>query len=263
PDVASDPTSFAGHLVRTVARYVQHAMPKDSKRVQEMVQQSTPMVGETRRRRRFSGAVGWLSARLELATELESLAAPRPRPSREIIDQAIAVLQLISDHGLRPVLVFDDTDKWFGAGIDDTDRLLEGFFTRVIRLIAEELAATAVLAVHTGYLDHPAYGKAAGFIESTIRVPRLPDATALNRLLLHRTKGLQVLSAEALEAVFAYYDEVPTSDLRQRVLLIVHTALSHACDDESEQIDVQHIELAIAEYGTSPTGRRWSWRRRR
>lgn len=257
PEVAGDPVLFSGHLVRTIARHVEHAMPRDAGEAQQAVERSTPTVGERTVRHRFGGAIGWLRAKVQLAKELESVNEAHPRSSAEIFDQAKRMLRLIEQYELRPVLVFDDTDKWFGTTVEDPDRYLEGFFGRVVRLIAEELGVAAVLAVHHAYLEHSAYAKAAGFVETTIRVPRLPNAESLGRLLERRASGRKVFEPDALERLFAYYHQGSESDLRQRVLLIVHTALAQACDEEASRVNRSHIELAIAEYG-EPVGR---WRR--
>lgn len=257
PQVVSDPVRFAAHLVRTVARYVEHAMPGAAEAAKDAMNNADPVGPSQLRRRKIGGAIGWLSNRLELASELEQVTAPQARGTAEILDQARQVLALITARDLEPVLVFDDTDKWFGAGTDDADALIAGFFGPVVRLLAEDLGVTSVLAVHNEYLRHPGYARAAGFIESTVRVPRLPTADALGKLLRHRTAGQRVLEAEALAGLFAYYNQGQVSDLRRRVLLIVHTALSHACDDGADRIGVRHLELAVAEYGESTS---W-WRR--
>ena len=36
-------------------------------------------------------------------------------------------------------------------------------------------------------------------------------------------------------------------DMRRRVLLTTHTALVIACDDDADQIQTRHIEVAITE----------------
>lgn len=256
PEVARDPVEFAGHVVRTVARYVQHAHPRDASRTKELIDHSTPVAGAEHRFRRIGGGIGWLEAKVELAVELGTVTQPLPRPSSEVLDQARAILDLISAHDLMPVLVFDDTDKWFGAAFPNVDDLIDGFFGRVVRLLAEELAAPTVLAVHNSYLHHPAYQPTAGFIETTIRVPRIPDAAALAKLLSHRAgehgigPDVPLLDDDALATLFRHYLRGGTSDIRRRVLFVVHTALALAWDEGAETIDLGHLELAIAE--TSP-----------
>jgi hypothetical protein len=256
PEVAKDPVEFAGHVVRTVARYVEHAHPKDASRTKEMVDHSTPIAGAEHRFRRIGGGIGWLDAKVELAVELGTVTQPLPRPSSEVLDQARAILDLIGAHDLLPVLVFDDTDKWFGPAFPNVGDLIDGFFGRVVRLLAEELAAPTVLAVHNSYLQHPAYQPTAGFIETTVRIPRVPDVAGLGRLLAHRAQvhgiddDVRLLDDDALAALFEHYVRGGTSDIRRRVLFVVHTALARAWDEGAETINLGHLELAIAE--TSP-----------
>jgi hypothetical protein len=253
PEIARDPVEFAGHVVRTVARYVEHAHPRDASRTKEMVDLSTATAGPEHRFRRIGGGIGWLEAKVELAVELGTVTQPLPRPSSEVLDQARAILDLIGAHDLLPVLVFDDTDKWFGAAFPHVDDLIDGFFGRVVRLLAEELAAPTVLAVHNSYLRHPAYQPTEGFIETTIRIPRIPDLASLAKLLSHRAgehgiaPEVRLMEDDALAALYAHYTRVGTSDIRRRVLFVVHTALALAWDEGAETIDLGHIELAIAE----------------
>lgn len=259
PEVARDPVEFAGHLIRTVARYVQLAHPTEASAARALVERSGGTTDQQRRGRRFGGSIGWLAARLELATELQSVTSGLPRPSSEVFDHARAILDLIVAHGLQPILVFDDTDKWFGAAFDNTDELLDGFFGRIVRLLSEELSAPSVLAVHRGYLSHPAYQQALGFVETTIRIPAVPDAGALGEILAlraaeHGVRHGDILTGDALDLLFEHYHAGATSDLRRRVLFVAHTALAHACDDSADLIDSRHMELALFE--CSPEGSR-------
>lgn len=259
PEVARDPVEFAGHLIRTVARYVQLAHPAEASAARALVERSGGTTPHHHRGRRISGSIGWLAARLELASELQSVTKGLPRPSSEVFDHARSILDLISAHGLQPVLVFDDTDKWFGAAFDNTDELLDGFFGRIVRLLSEELSAPAVLAVHRGYLTHPAYQQALGFVETAIRIPRVPDADGLADILAqraaeHGVRHGHLMTGEALDMLFRHYHSGTTSDLRRRVLFVAHTALAHACDHSADLIDSRHMELALFE--CSPEGSR-------
>src|SRR5690606_32904542 len=149
-------------------------------------------------------------------------------------------------------LVFDDTDKWFGSAFPERDDMLEGFFGRIVRVLAEHLSAPCVLAVHSGYLDHPAYLQARGFIETSVAVPHLPDIKALRSVLTHRMLEHAVdpdgvLEDDALRALFAHYAGGRTSDIRRRVMFVAHTALAHACDAGASRIELGHLELALSE----------------
>lgn len=258
PAVATSPVAFAGHLVRTVARYVAHAHPAAAEEARERARRTTRQVHEPRRERtgRLSLAPSWMGLRLELATELRTVSerAALDRPGQEIIEEARAILETVEAHGLRPVVVLDDTDKWLQVpGLPDPGAHLAGFFSQVPRLLAEQLAVPAVLAVHEHYLGRPGYRASEGFLESTLRVPPLPDRDALQQVLTHRARGWvgepfeQLVTEPALDALMAHYESGPSRDLRRRVLFVAHTALARACDEGADLIAYRHVELAISE----------------
>lgn len=255
-EVAVDPVAFAGHLVRSVARTVEHAHPRSAGRARAHAAATAPPTSH-RRRRRFSIAPEWMGTRAELAIELEAVVSAPARPGAQVLEQARSVLALIAAHDLQPVLVLDDTDKWLQAPwMPDAAEVRAGFFGRVVRLLGEELSVAAVVAVHTSYLADPAYRAAGGFLETTIEVPALPSAAALGAVLARRAELAgeprlgRVIEPDAVEAVHAHYRRGRSPDLRRRVLFVVHTALAHACDAGASRIEASHVDLAIAE--TSP-----------
>lgn len=260
PAVATDPVAFAGHLVRTVARYVEQAHPGDRGRLEALVEPKRP-----RRLTKVSVTPHWLGASVELAAELASVTsqpAPARHPAQEVIETARAVLDLIAHHGLRPVLVLDDTDTWLSGMVGArASELRAGFFGRITRLLAEELAHAAVLAVHHNYLRTPEYPRASGFLDTTIRLPAVPDVEGLARILGHRIEqsapgvaATDVVSAEALERLMAHYTKRGRGrDIRRRILYVAHTALARACDDEADAVGARHVELAIAECAPEET----------
>lgn len=260
--VATDPVAFAAHLVRTVARYVAQAHPGEQGRVDRIVRRGQA----PRRISRVSITPQWMGASVELTAELASATAEAParRPGQEVIEQARQILDLIAYHGLRPVLVLDDTDTWLsGLAGEQAAELRAGFFGRIARLLAEELAHSAVLAVHQNYLRTPEYARAAGFLDTTIRLPAVPDAAALGRLLAHRVEQLTevpsidaVITEGARERLMAHYRRGRGRDIRRRILYVTHTALARACDDAAAEIALRHVELAIAECAPEEAPRR-------
>jgi len=250
--VAVDPVAFAGHLVQTVARYVRHAHPAEQGRVDRIVGSRTP-----RRLSKVSITPQWLGASVELTAELDSASADGParRSGQEIIEQARQILDIIAAHGLRPVLVLDDTDTWLsGMAGAEAAQIRAGFFGRITRLLAEELAHAAVLAVHENYLRTAEYSRSDGFIDTTIRLPAAPDATAIGGILGHRVGEHvrrftidQVIAPDALETLQTHYRRGRGRDIRRRVLYVAHTALARACDDAAETIQAVHIDVAISE----------------
>jgi hypothetical protein len=254
--VATSPVAFAAHLVRTVARYIAYAQPADEDDARRILRRTSPTLPSARRRpTKVSIAPSWMGVRLELAAELDSATAPpAPRTGQEVIEQARRILELISARQLLPVLVFDDTDKWLQVSAPaDSVRLVDGFFGRVVRLLAEELPAAAVIAVHNQYVTQPGYRSAAGFIESSIHVPSVPDVGGLGRILSQRVADLtdrpleDLITSSALRLLMRHYLRGRSGDLRRRVMYVAHTALARACDDASPEITERHMRLAISE----------------
>lgn len=255
-DVATSPVAFSAHLVRTVARYIAYAQPADEDDARRILREATPTVRSVRRRpTKVSVAPSWMGVRLELAAELDSATSPPTRRSgQEVIDQARRILELISARDLLPVLVFDDTDKWLQVSAPaDSARLVDGFFGRVVRLMAEELPAAAVIAVHDQYITQPGYRSAEGFIESSVHVPPVPDVAGLGRILSQRISDItdqplgDLLTPVALRLLMRHYLRGRTGDLRRRVMYVAHTALARACDDAAPAITERHMRLAISE----------------
>jgi ABC-type hemin transport system ATPase subunit len=181
PEIAQDPAEFAGHLVRLVGQWVAHAMPKKARRGRQIATSAARTS-----RQRFSIAPEWLTAKVELADELQQASAQTPLSSGQRIDQARQLLDLIRGEGLQPVLVLDDTDKWLNTAWQPDAATVRAAFGRVIRVLAEELSTSAVLAVHPAYLGDDEYQAAAVFLDTTIHVPAIPTAEAVGQILGRR-----------------------------------------------------------------------------
>jgi ABC-type hemin transport system ATPase subunit len=256
PQIAQDPAEFAGHLVRLVGQWVASAMPKQARRGRGITT-SGGSSGRTSKQR-FSIAPGWLSAKLELAYELQQASAETPLSSGQRMDQARQLLDLIRAEGLQPVLVLDDTDKWLNTTWQpDAATVRAAFFGRVIRVLAEDLSTAAVLAVHPTYLDDDEYQAAAVFLDATIHVPPIPGTGAVGQILGRRA-GLalnlpdersalrQAIAPDAVAELFEHYAR-HKPDMRKHILLTAHAALAIACDDDADQIHTRHIDVAITE----------------
>lgn len=255
PEIAQDPAEFAAHLVRLVGQWVVDAMPKQAGRGRQI---TTPRRHGGTRMQRFSIAPGWLSAKVELAYELRQVSGQTPLSSSQRMDQARQLLDLIRADDLQPVLVLDDTDKWLNTTWQpDAATVRSAFFGRVIRVLAEDLSTAPVVAVHPTYLADAEYQSAAGFLDTTIHVPAIPSPTAVGQILGRRA-GLaldledeqsaldQTIDHDAVGELYRYYAR-HAPDMRRRVLLTVHAALAIACDDDADQIQTRHIEVAITE----------------
>ena len=192
---------------------------------------------------RFTIAPSWLGAELELGAELRQATADEPLSSGERLEQAAQLLAIIETHDLLPVLVLDDSDRWLNVSWQpDSETARAAFFGRVVRVLAEDLAAAAIVAVHPSYLPDPHYQAAAGFLDTTIRIPALADPAAVHRVLARRA-GLALAEPEdavlsglldpsAVDLLFDQYRAVP--DLRQRILQVMHVALTLAVDERGD-----------------------------
>lgn len=246
PAIATSPSEFARHLVAIVRRWVMSGLPKDSGLASR--------VGPTgsNQSQRFTLAPSWMGAKVELGYELKQAVDDEPSTAGERIEQARQLLDIIESNELRPVLVLDDTDRWLSPSWDNSQEVRSGFFRKVVRVIAEELDAAAVVAVHPDYLLDPDYQAAAGFLDARVDVPRLPGPGAVEQLLAQRTRvalnhddvaGL--VTAEACKALYDHYSASP--NVRVAVLQIAHLALTLAVDDDSTNINEAHIHAAIIE----------------
>lgn len=253
PEVATDPAEFARHIVRVVDRWLSESLPKAKGAVVSPGRQRT---------HRLSIAAGpeWLGGP-KLGYELQQVTQEVVRTSTEVIEQASSVLETIRAHDMVPVLVLDDTDKWLSRPDPGAARLRrQGFFGSVLRVIGEEFASAAVVAVHPTYLDDTAYREARGFLGTTIRIPALPDVSALRDVLVHRARlalsepghpspdvAEHLFEDDALNLLFEHYQAGAHSDLRGRVLLVVHTAVTTAVDDGLPTVGRGVLETAITE----------------
>lgn len=252
PEVAVEPEAFLAHLLRHVREEVLDARP-DSRPV---VDKALPSPGrETTRtysaEAGFAGLKGGLSYAVKQA--LEEQVATQTRA----VEAVGELLAIIEDHGVVPVIVLDDTDKWVPTPLAPQNAQLRGqFFTRILRLLAEQIDATILLAVHPSYVDDEAFQSARGFLERVIELPTLPDVDAARRLVTRRVamglevaeEGLdlrQVLTDEALDLLFEYYE--PSTNIRQGLLTPLNGALIQALDADAEVIDAVHVRAELAD----------------
>jgi Na+-translocating ferredoxin:NAD+ oxidoreductase RnfG subunit len=117
-----------------------------------------------------------------------------------------------------------------------------------------ELPAGLVVAVHDHYLRMPGYRQAEGFLETTIRVPRLPDAQALARLLDHRIKAAadggsvaEVFEPGALDELMAYYGGAAEASVRKTVQA-AQRSVQIAAEHETPAVTDAMVQAAITEW---------------
>ncbi|HTE72579.1 MAG TPA: hypothetical protein VK640_05180 [Actinomycetes bacterium] len=256
PATVSEPAAFAAHLVRTVARYLAEARRISGAAQDDLVSGAGLVVSTERSRHRRAGlGLPLWATDVTIATELGSVVtATGQRSGAEVVALAQQVVDTVSDRGLRPVIVIDDSDAWLRTPLGDRSDLVGPFFTRVLRMLAEELTASLVVAVHSDYYALPGFPADVGFIEQSIPVPELPAPTALDRIICARIEVLgddspaaeAHVTPEAIEALFAAYRSEGRSV--RRAMLLAHTALQIACQDGADAINDRHIDAALTYY---------------
>lgn len=247
--VATDPVEFARHLVALIGRWVDVGLPGRSREAAGLAPARRPATSH-----KVSLAPAWMEAKVELAYELSQAAAQEPPSSTQVVDQARGLLDLISSDALVPVVVLDDTDRWLSTSWQpDSPGVRAAFFGRVVRVLAEELDVAAVVAVHPTYLTDVDYQASAGFLDTTLHVPAVPDAVAAGRILHRRTAedlGVErddLFGPDALTVLFEHYRHAP--NIRRRLLLIANAALTLAVDAGAARIEREHCVAAITQVG--------------
>jgi hypothetical protein len=254
PTIATEPVAFARHLVSEVARWVETGLPRQAGPA-SAIAATGPRHSE--RSQKFQIAPQWMEAKLELSYELHDVARQAsPTSATQSIDQARQLLDLITYNGLIPVVFLDDTDHWLNTAWQPDEGIWtrERFFGTIPRLLAEDLGAAAVVAVHTSYVHEDSYQDASGFFDPTVTVPNL-SAGDLHRVLLKRATTLLELSEPeaasmnlfdqlALDRLYLNYEE-GQHNFRNGVLIPASLALTIAVEAGSHSITASHVAAAI------------------
>ena len=254
----TDPAGFCQHLVRTVVRHLSEAKTIDDVTRSELLAGTAGAVDVSRRtaRRAAFGLPKWM-LQGDVARDVETAAtATVQRSAAEHIAQARDVVAAVGARGLVPIIVIDDSDAWLVTAVGDRSAVIGPFFGRVLRVLAEELDAAIVVAVHDRYFEMPSFPRGRGFLEQIIHVPALPSCDALEAILTARVGEVvelvakDVLTADGIEALHAGYQLVE-GNIRS-TLLLAHTALQAACEDDACLITRRHIEIAVTRYRDVP-----------
>lgn len=129
---------------------------------------------------------------IELAGELRSVAhehvfdrnaSEATAGLRRIVQ--IVNAQLIDGRSRRPVFIVEDTDAWLGEPPEW--ELIGAFFNQGIRLLAREVDAAVLIAVHPRYRESEGYRSVRELLVEEVHVPRF-DAPAgpIREILAHR-----------------------------------------------------------------------------
>jgi hypothetical protein len=248
-----DPERFARHVCTTIIHYAREAANIGDDDARAALREAGIMSRPQATTHVRFGAPRWMLTG-ELSRDVRQTAetVADARSVADIWDVIGRVLHVIRFEELRPVLLFDDTDRWLRIPGDDHTTRVTAFF-RQLRNLAE-LHAPLAVAVHTEYLAMPAYSTLTqGIFTRQIDLPRIQTRSGL-RLLLDRRIACDsngagvadVFTPAAVDRLFAHYAEKPDRTLRA-VVAIASAALSEAAAYGKDEIDETTIEDAIAD----------------
>jgi energy-coupling factor transporter ATP-binding protein EcfA2 len=256
-ETVTDPRAFAQHVVRTVSKSALEAeLISDEERRAALVGSSDRLVrpGREVSHRKSFGFQWLLKGDLGKEVRAQMEGVDQDRSAAQVVDALGYLINLLADHGLQAVFVIDDSDTWLSIeGVKDRSSLVNAFFDRVLRMLAE-LPCGLVVAVHDEYLEMPGYRQAEGFLETTIRVPRLTDEDQLAQLLLHRIRASvdnaaigEAFAPEALTALMGYYSGAAGFSLR-KVVQAAQTSVQLALDDGAGEVSESAVDVAASDW---------------
>lgn len=252
-DTVQSTAGFARHVIRRVvaaARLQESEAGELRARAADTVRSRTDEQRRTRRAGVHAGVISGEVARdlARAGTEFEEQIG-----AGEVVEGLQRMVELFRARDTEPVLLLEDTDTWIARPHDQLPaQLAEAFFTRNVRMLASELDCAFVVAVHTTYLDLPAYRQVADRLEA-IRIPALPRARAdLIRILTRRLEvaGLdfgidEVFESEALTVLGRLYEDLP--DVR-RAIATAATAVRLALEEAAlDRVTLAAVRAAAAE----------------
>ena len=254
-ETVTEPGSMARHLVRYVTRWAsrERFSQAEQEEFARGVAEVTRRAGGARTRQFHVGLPLWL-ANVEFARQVQ--AAGEDYELRGSAADAVEYLRrmvaIFDAHGLYPVLVFDDSDTWLSIPGMDRTELANAFFARTVRMLAKELDAALVVAVHEGYLGLPGYREGSQFLSGEIRIPRLIDASlGIDALLRDRLVmsdvdlGIEdVMDPDAVVQLAKHYESGKTI---RDLLRVAQRSLQHALSDGVELVTAQLVEQAVTE----------------
>jgi len=254
-----EPSTVADHLIQTVARRARDFDSVDQDAAAEALMSATarrPVRTGRDTAATLGVSFGWLKGELgaDLSRQTEAAISITPEEKMEVVHQ---LLLSIAEHGLRPILIFDDTDRWLrGLGHEEPLRVVQAFFGRVVRWIAD-LGCGVVVSVHNSYFTAATpRDEILEFLDTPIDIPDLPSPDALHQVLERRLRlvaqGSEHLGARATDAfddaAISHLFDIYVKDRRHLrwAIRTAHIALTEACDAGNDLITGASIDAAVA-----------------
>jgi len=252
----TEPGLLAKHMVRFVTRWAtpERFSPAEQSDLRRGVADFRRRAGAAKVRAYHVGLPLWM-ANVELAHEVRETgeAYEERGSSSDAIEHLRRMVALFGSHDLLPVFVFDDSDTWVRIPGSDRSKVANAFFLRGVRMLAKELDAGLVLAVHDTYLGLTGYRDASALLSGEVRIPRLAAAEeGLRRILEHRFAVAEVpadldevLDPAALAALARHYES--GRSIRE-VLRVAQRSFQNALSDREGAVTPPLVAQAIAEF---------------
>ena len=258
-DVVTNVQAVSGMIIQQI---VQHEGRTDTerKKVLRWASSQRPLDSKVRTSS-VSVGITWMG--IDLRTEIKrqvpnnTVLPNTASGTLEIVDQLLATIQ---KDDLMPVLVFDDTDRWFQR-VDARDSIHNdyamGFFGNVLTEF-RQLKAGMVVAVHNNYLENSQLKNYIdNVVENRVTIPTLRSVGALGKVIMSRVEVHcspsdsddissldEVMTMDALDELYQLYQKDFFGSLRM-VVRRMHGALADACNGGFEIITPDLIHQAI------------------
>lgn len=259
-DIVTSAQAVAGLIIQTL---VNHADLTDSER-RRALETASPrrIVRPAGRAKGLALGATWMGAgvRAEVKRQVPT-PAELPRTAHATLEVVHQLLDTIQEKdGLMPILVFDDTDRWFRSVGDTVSHhdLALAFFGRVLPEL-RQLPAGLVVAAHNKYLERDDLaGHLRDTIENRIHLPSLDSTHSLGKVIHSRVIAhtlpdspseappvSEIADEDALVHLYGLYRDRFAGSIRD-VIRTVHVAVAGACDAGLETVNSSLIDQGAA-----------------
>ena len=259
PAAVTSVQAVAGLIIQTL---VNHADLDDQARAEALGSASTRRVAQSTTR--IGGLTlggGWMGIGIQADVKRQVQSdTDLPATAQATLEVVHQLLTIIQNDELMPVLVFDDTDRWFRnvGSIRRHQDLALAFFGTVLPEL-RQLPTGIVVAAHTNYLkDAELAGHLRASIELRVNIPQPASATALgkvihSRVIAHTSPDdataapplKAIISPTAVDRLHELYKSESLGSLRD-VIRTVHVAVTDACNGGFDTVSPELIDQAAA-----------------